>query len=165
MAAKELSGVGWVARFPDAKEPSALADGFREGCKTFIAAMTVGGKGKPYEVEHLCAIVCQETAYKWLKWIGKHPTKTIIERCVFDASGGYAGTSRSAFPKNTAAFRKRFGKKLTDLLIEEANITRRLQDYGDQVWVYKGYGIFQYDLQHIESDESFFSERKWYSIR
>ncbi|QND24521.1 peptidoglycan-binding domain-containing protein (plasmid) [Rhizobium leguminosarum bv. viciae] len=43
MAAKELSGVGGVAHFPDAKEPSALADGFREGCKTFIAAMTVGG--------------------------------------------------------------------------------------------------------------------------
>lgn len=43
MAAKEFSGVGWVARFPDAKGPSALVDGFREGCKTFIAAMTAGG--------------------------------------------------------------------------------------------------------------------------
>lgn len=124
--------------------------------KNFGAELTRAVKGKPYEVEHLCAIVCQETAYKWLKWIGKHPTKTIIDRCVFDASGDYPGTSRSAFPQNTAAFRKRFGKKLTDLLIEEANITRRLQDYGDQVWVYKGYGILQYDLQHIESDESFF---------
>lgn len=28
--------------------------------------------------------------------------------------------------------------------------------------VYKGYGIFQYDLQAVESDEAFFREKKWY---
>lgn len=43
MAAKELSGVDWVKRFPDAKDPSELADGFREGCEAFIAAMKAGG--------------------------------------------------------------------------------------------------------------------------
>jgi hypothetical protein len=133
--------------------------------KNFGAELAEAVKGKKYRVKHLCAIVCQETAYKWLKWIGTHSTEKIIERCVFDASGDYPGTSRSAFPKNTAVFRERFGGKLTDMLIEEANITRRLQDYGDKEWVYKGYGIFQYDLQHILIDESFFSERKWYSFR
>jgi hypothetical protein len=43
MAAKELSGIVWVGRFPDAKNTSALADGFREGCEAFIAAMKTGG--------------------------------------------------------------------------------------------------------------------------
>src|SRR5262249_29003832 len=60
---------------------------------------------KPYKVKHLCAIVCQETAYKWLNWINDQTTQTIIERCVFDASGDYPGTSRTAFPRNTQAFR------------------------------------------------------------
>jgi hypothetical protein len=41
--AKELSGPQWVARFPDAKTTSALADGFRPGCEAFIAAMRKAG--------------------------------------------------------------------------------------------------------------------------
>jgi hypothetical protein len=126
--------------------------------------LTAAVRGKPYGVRHLCAIVCQETAYKWLKWTGTMSPREIVERSVFDASGDYPGTSRSAFPKNTAAFRNRFGDDLTNMLIEEANITRRLQDYGDKEWVYKGYGIFQYDLQHILTDKAFFSEKKWYSF-
>jgi len=36
---KELSGAQWVARFPDAKTTSALANDFRPGCEAFIAAM------------------------------------------------------------------------------------------------------------------------------
>jgi hypothetical protein len=43
MTAKELSGIVWVSRFPDAKNTSALADGFRDGCKAFISAMEAGG--------------------------------------------------------------------------------------------------------------------------
>jgi hypothetical protein len=50
------------------------------------------------------------------------------------------------------------------MLIEEANKTRRLQDYGDRPWVYKGYGLFQYDLQHVRGDEGFFRNREWYDF-
>ena len=39
-----------------------------------------------------------------------------------------------------------------------------MQGWGDKSWVYKGYGIFQYDLQHVKSDEAFFTEKKWYSF-
>jgi hypothetical protein len=119
-------------------------------------------KGKPYKVKHLCAIVCQETAYKWLKWVGEHDARTIIERCVFDASGDYPDSPRSAFPKNTAAFRAKYGAAFTDMLIEEANKTRRMQGYADKPWVYKGYGIFQYDLQNVKTDEAFFRNKAWY---
>ena len=110
------------------------------------------------------AIVCQETAYKWVKWIDEHDADTIIARCVFDASGDYPGTERSAFPVNTAAFRSEYGDQFADLLIDEANQTRRLQGWNDKPWVYKGYGIFQYDLQKVVDDEAFFRTKLWYSF-
>lgn len=40
---RELSGVQWVARFPDAGATSALANDFRPGCEAFIAAMKAAG--------------------------------------------------------------------------------------------------------------------------
>jgi hypothetical protein len=132
--------------------------------KNFGAKLKAATKGKPYKVKHLCAIVCQETAYKWLKWIENYDPATILARCVFDASGDYPGSPRSAFPKNTAEFRRKFGSEFTDMLIAEANLTRRVQGWGDKPWVYKGYGIFQYDLQNVLEDEDFFRQKKWTSF-
>ncbi|WP_207092527.1 peptidase S8/S53 subtilisin kexin sedolisin, partial [Rhizobium ruizarguesonis] len=152
-------------------EPSSLpiSRSAAENCaewlmKNFGDELKAATKGKRYKVKHLCAIVCQETAYKWLGWIDKMSPKEIVERCVFDASGDYPGAPRTAFPKNTAAFLQRYGQQFTAMLIEEANKTRRLQDYSDRQWVYKGYGIFQYDLQHVTDDETFFKERRWYDF-
>jgi hypothetical protein len=127
----------------------------------FGGAMATAAQGTPFTVEHLCAIVCQETAYFWKDLVGKLPAAELLERCVLDASGDYPGTSRRAFPVNTQAFRARYGDGLTDMLIDEANKTRALRRYGPKAWVYKGYGIFQYDLQHIVRDEAFFRERQW----
>jgi hypothetical protein len=134
-----------------------LMDNFGDRIKNACA-------GKAYKPKHLCAIVCQETAYKWIPWIGAQSTQTIVERAVFDASGDFPGTSRGAFPPNTKAFRDKYGKPFTDMLIEEANKTRRVQGWGDKPWVYKGYGLFQYDLQHVKTAESFFANREWYSF-
>jgi len=52
------------------------------------------------------------------------------------------------------------------MLIDEANATRRLKGYGPKDWVYKGYGILQFDLQAIEEQrhEDFFRQRQWYSF-
>lgn len=130
----------------------------------FGNALAAAVVGKPYKMRHLAAIVCQETAYKWVPWIGVHSVQTILERAVYDASGDYPGAPRSAFPVNTAAFRQRYGDALTDMLIEEANRTRSLQNYGDKAWVYKGYGLFQYDLQHILTDQAFFANKQWYDF-
>lgn len=158
-------------RSPVYAEPASLpisANAARQ-CATWMVMkfgdkLTAAVKGKTYGVAHLCAIVCQETAYKWLAWAGTMSPQGIIERCVFDASGDYPGTDRSAFPVNTAAFRAQYGAHFTDMLIEEANKTRRIQNYGDKQWVYKGYGIFQYDLQHVKQDERFFRNKLWYSF-
>ena len=40
----------------------------------------------------------------------------------------------------------------------------KLRGFAPQQWVYKGYGLFQYDLQSVKTDEAFFRERKWYDF-
>lgn len=109
----------------------------------------------------ICAIATKETGPVWIDWIPRLSTDDILARCVFDASGDYPGTSRIAFPSNTAVFRERFGDQITADFIDEANRSRALRGMGPQTWVYKGYGIFQYDLQHIKTDADFFLKKQW----
>jgi hypothetical protein len=111
----------------------------------------------------VCAFVCKETASVWLDWITQLSPSEVLQRCVFDASGDMPGYPRLPFPRTTAQFRERYGS-LTDDLIAEANKTRRLRKIPTRPWLYKGYGIFQYDLQHIEEDEEFFRKKMWYSF-
>lgn len=129
--------------------------------REFGGAMIAATQGTPFDPPLLCAIAAKETGPEWLRWIGRIPTEQIIARCVFDASGDFPGTSRRAFPPNTAAFRARFGDAVARDFIAEANETRRLRDFSPAEWVYKGYGIFQYDLQHIERDPDFFLKKLW----
>lgn len=118
----------------------------------------------PFDVDLVYAVACQETAWVWQAWIERFPAEQILARCVFDASGDAPNTKRAVFPANTAAFRGRFGDALTQTLIDEANATRRLRGFADEQWVYKGYGIFQYDLQNIITDQGFFQNRQWGSF-
>jgi hypothetical protein len=127
----------------------------------FGAALHAACAGKPYVARHLIAIAVQETATKWLPWIDTLSPKDVLRHCVFDASGDYPGTRRSAFPQTTHVFRRRYGEALTARLIEAANCGRRLQGWRDKPWIYKGYGLFQYDLQHIATDEGFFRNELW----
>lgn len=115
----------------------------------------------PIDSNLVCAIAGKETAQQWLGWTTRVPAAQVLERCVFDASGDFPGTSRSAFPRNTAAFRAKVGDDLTDTLIAEANETRRLRGMSPEKWVYKGYGILQYDLQHFDTDPDFFTKKQW----
>ena len=128
----------------------------------FGEAMREAVEGTPFSVELLCGIACQETAVLWLPFVqGGATPSAVLARSIGDASGDAPNTSRSAFPPNTAAFRAEFGDAFTDLLIAEANASRALRGMGPKRWVYKGYGIFQYDLQHVRTDEPFFRERQW----
>ena len=121
--------------------------------------------GTPFGLEVLCGIACKEIASMWLPWIGLglKPSE-ILARAIGDASGDVPGTSRRAFPRNTAAFRAAFGDEFAEMLIAEANISRALRNMGPKPWVYKGYGIFQYDLQHVQTDTAFFRERQWHRV-
>ncbi|MES2924520.1 MAG: hypothetical protein V4819_23410 [Verrucomicrobiota bacterium] len=142
----------------------------------FGEKLRAAGQGTPFTPDILCAIVCQETAYFWLPLLEKLESKpefknapgdladVILARCVLDASGDHPDSPRSVFPKNTEAFLKKYGSEFTNFLIEEANQSRKLRGFGPKQWVYKGYGIFQYDLQFVETDEAFFRERQWYDF-
>jgi hypothetical protein len=116
----------------------------------------------PFSVNIACAIACQETGIYLIEFIENMDADDALARCVFDASGDAAGTSRRAFPKNTAAFRQAYGDDFAELLIKEANKSRSLRGLDAADWVYKGYGLFQYDLQHVRTDEAFFRTKLWY---
>ena len=131
----------------------------------FGSALRGAVAGTPFPVELLCGIACKETGSIWLPFVAKGVSPgDVLGRCIGDASGDFPGTSRSAFPRNTAAFRDAFGEAFASTLIAEANASRALRGMGPRDWVYKGYGIFQYDLQHVRTDEAFFRERQWYEL-
>jgi hypothetical protein len=120
-------------------------------------------EGTPFTKELLYAIACQETAIYFYDWTKDYTPNEVLGRCVFDASGDVNGT-RNAFPKNTAAFIERFGQEVANMLIEEANKTRAMRGFGPKQWVYAGYGLFQYDIQNILTDEVFFLQKQWYEM-
>ncbi|NKF90715.1 hypothetical protein GO286_03001 [Ralstonia solanacearum] len=132
--------------------------------QNFGDKVAVATSGTPFDSDLLCGIACQETAYFWLSFIDKLSTDEVVARCVLDASGDYPGTRRSAFPVNTAAFVEMYGQEKADLLIAEANATRAIRGFGAASWVYKGYGLYQYDLQYVQDDPDFFFEKKWYDF-
>ncbi|WP_414456187.1 hypothetical protein [Enterobacter quasiroggenkampii] len=121
--------------------------------------------GTIFDLNLACAIACKETLYFWYNIRNDYPAEFILGRCILDGNGDIPGTTRNPFPRNTDEFRAVYGDEITSMLIMEANKTRNIRGYKDAQWVYKGYGIFQYDLQHIQSgDEDFFIQKKWYSI-
>lgn len=130
----------------------------------FPAEIAAAVAGKPYDTSIVCAIACKETGFIW---IGRSSTMTgrqLLPLLIGDASGDVAGAPRSAFPKNTAEFRAAFGKPFTDTLIAESNKARALRGLSPAQIVYKGYGIFQYDLQHVRTDRAFFENLMWHDI-
>jgi len=97
----------------------------------------------PFDIDILCGIACQETAYVWLKWINSLTPDKILGLCVFDASGDCPIKQRSALPRNTSIFRNRYGDIFTDILISEADKSRQKRGIEIKNWVYKGDRIFQ----------------------
>ena len=103
--------------------------------------------GTPFSANDILAIACQETAYSWINWIDKMKPEDVLKYCIFDASGDVPDSSRAAFPKNKAAMLAVYPKSFVNMLIAEANKMRAVKGWGAREFLYKGYGIFQYDLQ------------------
>jgi hypothetical protein len=120
--------------------------------------------GKPYSRSIVCAIACKETGFIWISRTATMTGPELLPLLVGDASGDVAGAPRSAFPKNTAAFRAKFGNAFTAKLIAESNKARALRGLGPAQIVYKGYGIYQYDLQHVLTDQDFFENLRWHTM-
>lgn len=117
----------------------------------------------PVDFDLVCAIAAKESAIYWIGFIDRIEPADLLPLCVFDASGDYPGTSRTARPQNAAALRAdpQYGS-LTDMLIAASNETRRvLHGWGPAPYLYKGYGLFQYDLQNLWADPAFFVNKLW----
>lgn len=130
----------------------------------FHSELAAAVASTPFSIALLCAIACREAGIYWLPLTPRRPAAEILGLCVYDASGDVAGAPRSAFPVNTAQFRLAYGDAFTRLLITETNKARAARGLNPAAMVYKGYGIFQYDLQHVRADEAFFREKRWYSF-
>jgi hypothetical protein len=120
--------------------------------------------GKPYSAAIVYAIACKETGFIWISRTTTIPPAELLPLLIGDASGDVEGHSRNAFPQNTGVFRAEFGDAFTDQLIDASNKARALRSLGAAGIVYKGYGIFQYDLQHVMADEPFFRNQLWRQI-
>ncbi len=118
----------------------------------------------PFTIPLLCAIACKEAGQYWLPLTPHLSATQILGVCVYDASGDVENAPRSAFPVNTEEFRLRFGDNFTDTLIAEANKARAARGLAPASIVYKGYGLFQYDLQNVLTDEDFFRDKGWYEF-
>ena len=131
--------------------------------ENFGPQITDAVAGTAFSVNHICGIACQETAYVWQSRLNDLSPDEILALCVLDGSGDFKPEEnpRSAFPRNTAAFRERFGDGFTGKLIDAGNESRKLRGFSPVNWIYKGYGIFQYDLQFVIKDEEFFRNQLW----
>ncbi|ACA15295.1 peptidase S8 and S53 subtilisin kexin sedolisin [Methylobacterium sp. 4-46] len=128
----------------------------------FRSELADATRSTPFTVPLLCAIACREAGMYWLPLTPHRGGAEILGLCVYDASGDVAGAPRTAFPINTAQFRLTYGDAFTQLLIAETNKARAARGLSPASMIYKGYGIFQYDLQHVRTDEAFFRQKKWY---
>lgn len=115
--------------------------------------------GTPISLALLCAVACQESAYTWFDRTifvkGRSPAE-MMRLLVLDNV-----QSRKQFPANTAAFLA--AAQYADIapglikISDESRIARGYKPTGNLLY---GYGLFQYDLQNIESDPSFWRERQ-----
>jgi subtilisin family serine protease len=121
-------------------------------------------KTTPLSVPLLCAIACREAGAYWLPLTTHMTAAQVLGLCVYDASGDYLGTTRSAFPTNRAQFQLAYGATFTNMLVDEANKARAARGLAPGQYLYKGYGIFQYDLQFVRSDQNFFQSKLWYDF-
>lgn len=120
-------------------------------------------KGTPFNQNNIISIALQESAQDWLPWINEHTPEVILSCIISDPSGDQQGTVRHVWPQNLSVFKVKY-PYLAAMLIEEGNRFRAMKGWTSRVWLYKAYGIFQYDIQAIDQDKSFFAEKQWYSF-
>ncbi|XWN29928.1 MAG: SH3 domain-containing protein [Devosia sp.] len=129
-----------------------------------IAAAT---QGTPISVDLVTAIAVQETGYIWPALIRHHQgdVVAVLEGCVGDTLDT---PNRRAFPVNrTALEAEPYGEQMFDIGraalagLAELNVDYRRVYERDPDKFCRGYGILQYDLQHIRSDPDYFLGRQW----
>lgn len=121
--------------------------------------------GTPFKDYFLTAIALKETYYIWSRLMKKSDLNVtqILDLCVGDIIDA---PRRSAFPVDRAALeatapgRRMFQiahQCLLDLNVQIADYRK----YTNDNKFCRGYGIFQYDLQHFKTSPDYFLNKKW----
>jgi hypothetical protein len=124
--------------------------------KNFGKILSAKVDGTPFDTSLLCAIACQESGYMW--WQKKVraalPPNDLLRLIVLDA----VEPRVRAFPRDTEVFvaDPRF-RELAPILIGVSDRSREIRGLKQTGRLYFGYGLFQYDLQNIEHDPSFWT--------
>ena len=123
--------------------------------------------GTPISIDLVSAIALQETGYLWSALLRHHAgnLEKVLEGCVGDTIDY---PSRRAFPRNREALEsishgnELFGIARMSLAgLAEINGTYRKVYERDPDRFCRGYGILQYDLQHMKGDPDFFLKMQW----
>lgn len=123
----------------------------------FGPVLTAKLAGTQVSLALACAIACQESAYTWFDRpefkTGRAPEE-MMRLLVLDNV-----SPRRAFPRDTAAFKNdaRF-RDLAPGLIAIADASRMARGYSTTGNLLYGYGLFQYDLQNIQTDPTFWRD-------
>lgn len=135
--------------------------------RNFGETIATATRGTPISVDLVTAIAVQETGYIWPALIRHHngDVAAVLEGCVGDTLDT---PNRSAFPINRAALEAEpYGEQMFDIgrsalagLAEVNADYRRVYERNADKFC-RGYGILQYDLQHIRNDPDYFLERQW----
>jgi hypothetical protein len=114
-------------------------------------------RGSPFSLALVCAIACQESGYVWFTRSmreGRTP-KEVLRLLVLDN----VSPRLRAFPRDTETFKRdpRFADISGDLIraSDASRVARGLRPTRKLLY---GCGLFQYDLQYIETDPRFWRD-------
>lgn len=135
--------------------------------KNFGTTLANAVNGTPFSVDMLSAIAYQETGYIWSRLTDTLSLKEIAAICVGDTLDY---PNRKAFPRTKAALIAATGGQAMfdiarDCLVQ---MSKQVPGYSGAVKnkdkFCHGYGIFQYDLQHFQTDPAYFLQKKWTDV-
>lgn len=137
--------------------------------KNFADKIAKAVAGSPFNINHVISIALQESAQDWLPWIDHYSTSQILSCIISDPTGDQPGTVRNVWPQNLTVFKTKY-PDLVEMLVSEGNKFRSMpkpnypNGWQPRTWLYKAWGIFQYDIQAIKWDVEFFRNKEWYSF-
>lgn len=124
--------------------------------------------GTPFDLPLIMAIAYQETGYVWSKMIGKTTPDDLLLCCTGDTLDF---PKRNAFPKNREELEAyKDGKEMFSVAREALKNVGRWNTTFKNLYennpdkFCRGYGIFQYDLQHFKINPTFFLQKEWADI-
>ncbi len=145
----------------------SLEEDIRWFKQQFLRKIEEAVQGTPLQPDLLVAIAVQETGYIWRNLCKKMSASELLKLCVGDTIDA---PNRSAFPKTKAELLSvSNGDKMFSIARESLELmAKHVPGYESSVRnpdkFCHGFGIFQYDLQFLKENSSFFLERKWHSF-